>query len=74
MASSKTGKVTHDETVATAEGSRQSACGVAGVSQATVRAAEQTYYRSALASARAQGVDPGPFIHALWTLGIRDPG
>lgn len=73
MAPGKTGKKNHDDAVDSAESSRQSATRAPGVSQATVRTAEVTFYRAAVASAKANGVDSGGFIHALWSLGVRDP-
>lgn len=73
MAPGKTGKKNHDDAIDHAESSRQSVTRAAGVSQATVKAAEITFYRAAVASARTNGVDTGGFIHALWSLGVRDP-
>lgn len=73
MSQSKTGNVTHDTTVAAAEAARQSAARASGVSQATTKTAEITFYRACLASAKANSIDQGPFLHALWTLGVRDP-
>lgn len=72
MGFGKSGKPAHDNEVDRVESVRQSAAGVAGVSQATVRTAEVTYYRAALASAKANGIDQGGILHALWTLGVRD--
>lgn len=72
MGFGKSGKVPHDTEIERVESVRQSAAGVAGVSQATVKTAEIAYYRAALASARANGIDQGGCIHALWVLGVRD--
>jgi hypothetical protein len=72
MSKDKSGKATHDEEEARVEGVRQSAIRAAGVSQATVKTAEIAYYRAALASAIANGLERGVFIGALWELGVRD--
>ncbi len=72
MGLGKTGKKNHDDAIDHAEANRQSATRAAGVSQATVRTAEVTFYRAALASARTNGVDQGGIIHALRTLGVGD--
>lgn len=73
MAFGKTGKVVHDLEVDRVESIRQSAAGAAGATQATVRTAEATFYRAALASARSTGgVDVGGILHALKTLGVSD--
>lgn len=69
MAFAKSGKIAHDNEMDRVEAVRQSAIGVAGVTQATVRTAEIAYYRAALASAKTHGVDQGGILHALKTLG-----
>lgn len=67
MSTSNSGNKTHDDTVRTAEGARQVA--VAGATQATVKAAEITFYRAAKASALANGASPSNFTRALLDLG-----
>ncbi len=62
----------HDDACAAAEGVRQSVV-VRGASQATVRSAEQAFYRAAISSAKINGLPHEPFIHALRDLGISDP-
>jgi len=52
-----------------AEGARQAAVNVAGVSQATANTATIAFYRSAVASGVANSLDVGPFIFALKNLG-----
>lgn len=63
---------THNYNTKQVEGPRQSAVRVAGVTQAQAVTADIAYYRSVLASAKANGIDQGPILHALWTLGARD--
>jgi hypothetical protein len=66
---SKSGNATHDATIVSAESTRQAAVNVAGATQATVNTATIAFYRSAVSSAVANGLDAGPFIHALRNLG-----
>jgi hypothetical protein len=61
---------THRTNLINAERIRQAAV-VAGASQATVMAAEITYYRSCLSSAIANNCNPGEFVEALWALGVK---
>lgn len=68
-----TGNVTHDRVVKNNESVRQSAVRASGATQSAAVTADIAYYRAVLASARAQGLDQGPSLHALWTLGVRDP-
>jgi hypothetical protein len=68
MAISKTGNQNHDNTVNTAESTRQVAV-AAAASQAAVNSAEITFYRAAKASAIANGCGVEPFITALRSLG-----
>jgi hypothetical protein len=72
MAQSRTGKATHDAAVDAAESTRQSTARASGRTRSTVRNAEIAYYRACLASAKANGVEQGVFIGALWELGVRD--
>ena len=58
----------HSEAVTTAEGARQSALAAANGDQALVRLAEIVFYRACLASARATGAYPGPYLNALRDL------
>jgi hypothetical protein len=67
MSISKSGNSSHDNAVNAAEGVRQVAC--AGASQSAAATAEVTFYRSAKASALANGVSPTVFIDALRALG-----
>lgn len=64
-----TGNKIHDATVLAAESTRQAAVNVAGVSQATASAAFVSFYRTVLASAITNGLDQGPFIFAIQSLG-----
>lgn len=66
---SKTGNAAHDATVLAAEGARQAAVNVAGVSQATANTATVTFYRACLASKITNGLDAGNELIALRTLG-----
>jgi hypothetical protein len=68
MSVSQSGVKAHDDTCNKAEALRQAAA-VAGASQASVKIAEVAYYRTCLASARANGVSPSQFISALYELG-----
>jgi hypothetical protein len=58
----------HRAALLAAEQTRQAAI-TPGASQATVKAADIAYYRSALASAIANGVSPIQFTTALRELG-----
>jgi hypothetical protein len=60
---------THRATCAAAETARQAA--VKGATQATVKAAEITFYQACRASAIANGVSPQQFEMALQELGTR---
>jgi len=64
----KTYKPAHDDEVARSESVRQSAM-VAGVSQATAKAADIAHYRACVASALLNGTNPAVFRFALWELG-----
>jgi hypothetical protein len=66
---SKSGNSTHDATIVSAESTRQSAVSAAGTTQAQANTATIAFYRSAVSSAVANGLDAGPFIFALKTLG-----
>lgn len=68
MATHQTGNKNHDDAVAKAESIRQAAT-VPGTSQATVKAADIAHYRTCLASAIANGLNPGAFMLALRDLG-----
>jgi hypothetical protein len=68
MSISKSGNKSHDDTVNTAEGVRQIAV-AAAATQAAVNSAEVTFYRAALASAKANGIGIEPFVSALRSLG-----
>jgi hypothetical protein len=63
-----TGNKTHDASVLTAEVTRQVALKTAST-QAAARTADIAYFRSVLASAKANGIQPGQFITALQELG-----
>ena len=67
MGYTKTDKKAHDDTMSSAESTRQAA--VSSSSQSTTRTAEIAYFRAARASAIANGVSPTPFIFALIELG-----
>lgn len=69
MAIAQTGNRTHDAAVAVAESTRQVAVASA-TSQAGVRAAEISFYRTALASAKANGLPTANLITALAELGV----
>jgi hypothetical protein len=70
MSLSKSGNATHDANVAIAESVYQSACCVAGATQATCTAAAIAFYKSVTASAVNNGpVDIGTYLHALRNLG-----
>jgi hypothetical protein len=68
MSLSKTGKLTHDNTVATADSVMQSAIAVA-TTQAQENTAAIVFYRAVLASCVSNGLDQGPFIFAIQSLG-----
>jgi len=61
---------THRQNIHNAERTRQAAV-VAGASQATVMAAEITFYRSCLSSAITNNCGATDFIMALWALGVK---
>ena len=67
MSSIKTGNLAHDSACAIAESIRQGA--VAGASQAAIKTAEIAFYRSIIASCRAQGLPFSNFSAALRDLG-----
>ena len=69
MSALKTGHAKHDAVVTVAEATRQAAVSAAGNSQASVRAAEIAFYRSALTSAARNGLPTANFITALRELG-----
>lgn len=69
MSQSKTGKLTHDNTVAAADGTMQSVVNAAGTTQAQANTAAIVYYRAVLASCVTNSLDVGPPIFALKTLG-----
>jgi hypothetical protein len=66
---SPTGNKTHDATIVSAESTRQGVVNVAGTSQATANTGTISFYRSAVTSGVANGLDVGPFIFALKNLG-----
>jgi hypothetical protein len=63
-----TGNRTHDASVLAAEVTRQGALKSAST-QPAVRTVDIAYFRSVLASAKANGIQPGQFITALMELG-----
>jgi hypothetical protein len=67
MSISKSGNKAHDDAVNAAEGTRQVAV-AAAVTQAAVNSTEITFYRAALASAKANGVGIEPIVAALKQL------
>lgn len=69
---SDTYNTTHDATTKRNEGLRQSAVRTGSATQAQAVTADIAYYRAVLASAKANGLDQGPILFALWTLGARD--
>jgi hypothetical protein len=64
----RSGVSSHDATCALSEMQRQVAVSAAS-SQAAVRSAEITHYRTCLASARTNGCGLDPFLNALHELG-----
>jgi hypothetical protein len=68
MSVSKSGHQIHDAIVTAAEGVRQVAV-AAAATQAAVNAAEITFHRAALASAKANGIGIEPIVAALRQLG-----
>ena len=68
MSISHSENANHRAALQAAEMTRQSAVAAAG-SQAAVKAAEITFYRTARASAIANGLSPTPFTYALLELG-----
>ena len=65
---SKSYNAVHDAAVIAAEGTRQAAVAAAST-QSAANTATIAFYRSLYASALANGLDVGPFIFALKTLG-----
>jgi hypothetical protein len=65
MSITQSGKKAHDDACNLSEMTRQSAVAAAAGNAATVRTAEITHYQNCLASAVANGVQPGCFITAL---------
>jgi hypothetical protein len=61
--------LTHNATVAAAEGVRQAAV-AAAATQAAAIAAEITFYRVAVASALTNSVSPSEYLYALRALGV----
>jgi hypothetical protein len=68
MSATRTGNATHDNNMTAAEGVRQVAV-VGATTQAAMRAADIAFHRTGLASAKANGIQPGQFIAALLELG-----
>jgi hypothetical protein len=68
MSISKSGNRSHDDLVNSLEETRQTAVAAAST-QAAVNAAEITFYRATLASAKANGVEIEPIVAALKQLG-----
>jgi hypothetical protein len=62
-----TGFSAHDVAMTAAEGVRQSA---SATTMATARTADITFHRAGLASALANGIQPGPWMNALRELGV----
>jgi hypothetical protein len=69
MSITQSGKKAHDDACNLSEMTRQGAVAAAAGNQATVRTAEIVHYRACLASALANGNQPGCFIRALQDLG-----
>lgn len=69
MAVHMTGNKNHDDATAKSESVRQAAVVAAGPTQLSVKAADIAHYRSCLASAILNGVNPGIFMQALRELG-----
>ena len=68
MGATKTGNATHDSNMIVAEGARQVAQ-APGMTPAAVKAADIAWARAGLASAKANGIQPGQFITMLQELG-----
>jgi hypothetical protein len=68
MSTYRTGVTAFDSTANVSEGVRQAAVAVA-TTQAAARSADILHYRNLLASAKANGIQPGQFIFALLELG-----
>jgi hypothetical protein len=64
---------THKGNVSSAEATRQVAVAAAGNSQSAVSAAEVTFYRTCLASAKANNVPYEAYVSALKVLGVGVP-
>jgi hypothetical protein len=60
---------THRMNCQVAEGVKQTSISASSTA-AQVRAAEAVYFRSCLASAKANGVSTSPFVEALYELGF----
>lgn len=69
---SDTNNTTHNAATKQSEGLRQSTVRTGSTTQAQAVTADIAYYRAVLASAKLQGIDQGPILFALWTLGARD--
>jgi hypothetical protein len=65
----KTGNVTHDNNCYLSEMQRQVAVAAAST-QAAVRSADATHFRTCLASAKATGCGLDPFLNGLHELGV----
>jgi hypothetical protein len=68
MSNSLTGNKVHDDTVAKAEGVRQSVA--VGSSQATYISADVVFYRAVVKSALANGLSPSAAMSALREKGV----
>lgn len=69
MATTPSGIKAHDDACIKAEAVRQAAV-TPGASQATIRAAEISYFRTCLASAKTNGLSTAVFATALRELGV----
>lgn len=69
MSTTNSGNATHDTAVAKSESIRQAAT-VPGTSPTSVRSADIAHYRTCLASALTNGINPIPFVTALRELGV----
>jgi hypothetical protein len=68
MSLSKSGNKNHDTTVAVAESSLQNAVATA-TTQGQINSATISFYKSAITSGLANGVDVGSYIFAVRSLG-----
>jgi hypothetical protein len=73
MSSSQSDNLTHKGNCNAAEAVRQVAVSAAGNSQSAVTAAEIAYYRTCLASAKANNCGIECFVSALKVLGVGVP-